>query len=315
MRRGLVLGCGGTLGAAWTVGALHGLQESLEWDPRTAEITVGTSAGAEYGAMLAAGVSVDDLLLAQRGDANAPAWLLEHLAGAPGLLPPVPLPWPTAPRLALRALRGRAPVMAGLTGLLPRGRDRDDRMDRLGERLSGPDGWVTGKQLWLVAVDLGTGARTVFGREGSPAATLSQALRASWCVPAWYPPVEIGGGCYADGGVCSTASVDLLLHADLDEVVVVAPMASSGPVRPRTLAGRGELLLRTVMSRRLTEEVALLQAAGVAVRRVDMSDADLAVAGANFNDDRRRVRVLEQSLSTHRAAATGAAARPGVTVG
>ena len=44
-RRGLVLGAGGVLGAAWTIGALTAVQDELGWDPREAEVLIGTSAG------------------------------------------------------------------------------------------------------------------------------------------------------------------------------------------------------------------------------------------------------------------------------
>ncbi len=61
-RRGLVLGAGGVLGAAWALGALAAVQEQYGWDPREAEELVGTSAGAVLAASLAAGVPVDALL-------------------------------------------------------------------------------------------------------------------------------------------------------------------------------------------------------------------------------------------------------------
>ena len=43
--RGLVLGAGGVLGAAWTIGALAAVQEGYDWDPRSADVLIGTSAG------------------------------------------------------------------------------------------------------------------------------------------------------------------------------------------------------------------------------------------------------------------------------
>jgi NTE family protein len=52
MRRGLVLGCGGTVGSAWQVGVLAAVQRVWQWDPRSAAVVIGTSGGA----MLSAGV-------------------------------------------------------------------------------------------------------------------------------------------------------------------------------------------------------------------------------------------------------------------
>ena len=43
---GLVLGSGGLHGAAQHAGALAALVEATGWDPRTADVVVGTSAGA-----------------------------------------------------------------------------------------------------------------------------------------------------------------------------------------------------------------------------------------------------------------------------
>ncbi|MDT7605817.1 MAG: hypothetical protein QOG96_320, partial [Pseudonocardiales bacterium] len=60
-RRGLVLGAGGFLGAAWMLGALAALQEATSWDAREADLMVGTSAGSVLAGLLRAGVSVDDL--------------------------------------------------------------------------------------------------------------------------------------------------------------------------------------------------------------------------------------------------------------
>ena len=58
MRRGLVLGAGGVLGAAWTIGALAAVQEELGWDPREADVLIGTSAGSVLASALACGVAV-----------------------------------------------------------------------------------------------------------------------------------------------------------------------------------------------------------------------------------------------------------------
>ena len=60
-RRGLVLGGGGVLGAAWMIGALSALEEHEGVDARHYDYIVGTSAGSVVGALLAAGVTVEEL--------------------------------------------------------------------------------------------------------------------------------------------------------------------------------------------------------------------------------------------------------------
>jgi len=62
MTRGLVLGAGGVLGAAWTIGALAALHRADGWDPREADVLIGTSAGSVLASALSCGVGVDTLL-------------------------------------------------------------------------------------------------------------------------------------------------------------------------------------------------------------------------------------------------------------
>ena len=66
-RRGLVLGAGGVLGAAWSIGALNALVEVEGIQPHEADIIVGTSAGSVLAALLGAGVTAWELRDHQRG--------------------------------------------------------------------------------------------------------------------------------------------------------------------------------------------------------------------------------------------------------
>jgi len=47
-RIGLVLGAGGIVGHAFHAGVLGALAEVTGWDPRAAEVVVGTSAGSGW---------------------------------------------------------------------------------------------------------------------------------------------------------------------------------------------------------------------------------------------------------------------------
>lgn len=285
-RRALVLGCGGTVGGAWQIGALAAVRDALSWDPRQAEIIVGTSSGASTSALLACGVGVDELVAAQRGAESAREFVRRFCTRPPAGYPRPPSPVPTSLRLAAAGLRQRSRLLA-LSGLAPRGRSDASFLDDLPPRADHP-------ATWIIAVDVDTGARVAFGRQDAPAAALREAVRASWAVPGWYPPVPIGGRRYLDGGAASPASLDLLAGLGLDEIVVIAPMASDGATVPG-LAGRAERLLRTPMSRTLSAEVATLRAEGTRVITVHPA-AELAVMGANFMDPRRRVAALDAAL-------------------
>ncbi len=290
-RRGLVIGCGGTLGFAWTAVALAEVERQLGWDVRTAEVLVGTSAGSELVATLGSGRTPADLLAALDGQPGADPVLATHLAEHPGNLPPLPRPAMPAPRMVASGLRHRAPLEA-LAGIAPRGTGDAAWLRDFGAALADASGWVSHPATWLVAADARTGQRVAFGSPGAPTATLGDAIAASWGIPGWFPPVEIGGRRYLDGGAVSTGSADLVAPLGLDEVVVLAPMTTRGGVPARGL-DRLERFLRRSMTPVLDREVALLEAHSTRVIRIEPGAAELAAMGPNFMDVARRPATLE----------------------
>lgn len=296
-RRALVVGCGGTLGFAWTVAALTAVEDALDWDARTAEVLVGTSAGAEVVSALGCGRSPADLLAAIRGETGADPVLRAHVRIHPGPLPPVPLPALPGAGLVTAAVRGRVSPGSGLVGLLPRGRGDAHWLRRFGTALTDGRPWPDAAETWLVAADARTGLRVPFGAPGAPETDLGSALAASWAIPGWFPPVRIAGRTYLDGGAVSPTSADLLAPLGLDEVVIVAPMSTSGGA-PATGLSRLERVLRRWMTRTVDREERVLRAAGCRVVRVEPGARELAVTGANFMDPRHLPAVLEIALRT-----------------
>ena len=112
-RRGLVLGAGGVLGAAWMTGALAALQAWLPVPVSELDMMVGTSAGSVLAAALRRGFTVEEMVAHQRG---GPAGALGVL-GSPdlgcGALPPWPRTGVGSPRLLLVALRAPRRVHRG----------------------------------------------------------------------------------------------------------------------------------------------------------------------------------------------------------
>lgn len=162
----------------------------------------------------------------------------------------------------------------------------------------GADGWLARDGVWVVAMDYDTGRRIAFGRDGAPAARLDEAVMASCAIPGWYAPVTIGAGRYVDGGTCSTTSVDLLAREALDEVYVLAPMASFVSDRPRQVAARLERRVRRRVTRRMLTEAHKVSRGGASVTLLAPGPEDLAEIGANLMDPARRLAVLETSLRT-----------------
>ncbi|MGW6424038.1 patatin-like phospholipase family protein [Nocardia sp. NPDC055053] len=285
-RRGLAIGCGGLLGFAWTAVALDAVERALDWDVRTADVLIGTSAGAEIVAALGSGRTPADLLAALDGAPDADPVLAQHVAVDPGTMPP--LPAIGLPGLGLVGAGVRSgSVYTALAGLLPKGRGDANWLRAFGRALAPRGGWVDHPATWLVAADPSSGERVAFGSTDAPHVDLGSAIAASWAIPGWFPPVSIDGRDFVDGGAVSSVSADLLAPLYLDEVVVVAPMTSAGGA-PATGLSRVERLLRAQMTRGLDREVALLRAAGTRVIRVEPGPAELAVMGPNFMDSARR---------------------------
>lgn len=301
-RRGLVLGAGGVLGAAWTIGALHAMAEVEGFVPSECDVLVGTSAGSVLAALLGGGVGVEDLLAHQRGvplphDVGAD-WAYD--TGTGGALPPRPRLTVGSPALLRRSVTHprQLPPLAVLAALTPAGTGTLAEVGRMVSAVAGPDGWLTRAGVWVVAMDYDNGRRVAFGREGAPPARLDEAVTASCAIPGWYAPVAIDGRRYVDGGALSTTSADLLASEHLDEVYVLAPMASFRSDRPRQVAARLERRVRRQVTRRLLGEAQQVGRAGTSVTVLAPGPEDLAEIGANLMDPSRRLAVLETSLRT-----------------
>jgi len=303
-RRGLVLGAGGVLGAAWSIGALVALEETCGFDVREVEVLVGTSAGSVVASLIGAGVTPgdlrDDLLGVPVNGGPLAGYTYDHERATGGSVPRAPRPGLGSTRLLMRSVRHPLSVtpMAALSSLLPAGRGSLWSVRHLIDAVTPPQGWSPHPQLWVVAMDYDTGRRVAFGREGEPKAALAEAVLASCSIPAWYAPVKIGGRRYIDGGTCSPTSVDLLAGLGLDEVHVLAPMASFDYDEPASVAGKVERGFRRTVTRRMVREAGKVRAAGTQVTMIGPGREDLEVIGANMMDPGRRVAVLQTSLRT-----------------
>ncbi|MCA1824775.1 MAG: patatin-like phospholipase family protein [Mycobacteriales bacterium] len=302
-RRGLVLGAGGVLGASWTIGALSALEDTTGWDARTADVIIGTSAGAVLAAFLGSNVATQSLLNHQRGIVAPGDPVIEPLElerDSGNGLPPMPRFRMGSPALWARSARHPRQVtpLAAVSSMMPQGRGSLEPVRRLVEAVTPAGEWASHPRTWIVAMDYDTGRRIPFGRAGSPPAGLSEAVTASCAIPGWYAPVTIGGRRYVDGGACSPTSLDLVVSLGLDEVFVLSPMTSFTFDRPTRAAARVERYLRRLVTRRLVREADKVRAAGTDVVMLGPGPEDLHAIGANLMDPRRRDAVLETSLRT-----------------
>jgi NTE family protein len=299
----VVLGAGGVLGGAWMAGALAALTRVTGWDPRHADCLVGTSAGAVFAAMLAAGVSPARLLPRGRTvPMTSSRWILNELAiqssyRSDHWLPHVPLgSW----RLAIAGMLQRPSpwsLLQTLSGIAPIGRVSADPILRTVQQAV-PHGWAAHPHCRIVATDYATGKRVVFGEVGAPEADLAEAVAASCAIPGFFEPVSINGRRYVDGGLNSLCNLDLLETSDLDVVICLSAMTShlrqdgSDPLQRavHSLLGHG--------AQQLDRQAKALIRRGVDVVILEPSAKDQAAMGVNLMDSRRWGRVLEVALTS-----------------
>ena len=304
-RRGIVLGGGGVLGGTWAVGALHGMQERYGFSANDVEVVVGTSAGSVIAALLSLGVTVTQLRQ-QYGNEEVTegplaGYLFDPDQVTGGHRPSRPRAFtPGSPRLLGESIRhpGLLPATAVLSSLLPPG---GRELTGIGEFIShavGERAWPDQPAAWIVAMDYASGRRVVFGRAGSPVASMPDAVMASCAIPGWFTPVTIGGRSYIDGGTISSTSVDSLTHMKLDEVYVIAPMVTAAQERLPGVLRKIEQKWRSEVTKQARAECAALEATGTVVRMVGPGHEDLEAIGANVMVAARRQNVLETSLRT-----------------
>lgn len=236
LRVGLVLGAGGPLGHAYHAGVLRALEHATGWDAREAQLVVGTSAGAQVGALLRAGLRGEDLAARAAGEPLRPeaAEIARHYVRPDHRRPDAGQAQgrrPAAPGFLLKALGRPSMWRPGrlVSALLPEGRVRLDAQAEGLRRVFG-ESWPD-RDLWITAVHLDTGERVAFGSPGAPAIDVGTAVTCSGAVPGVHAPVRWEGRRYVDGGMASATHLDLVADQAVDIVVVSSPLSMFGVMR------------------------------------------------------------------------------------
>jgi len=201
------------------------LEMATGWDPNSADVVVGTSGGAFVSAMIRAdAVHPDTFIGTGETKEEIHEWLTSYLYRR------------GTPRGGIRWLKkGLLPALRHPSLYVALGSPGIYRTDGIAAWVSDIDADMANswpeKATAIVAYDLDTRSRTPFGTEAAPEVPLSEAVAASSAVPFVYEPVKIGDRWYADGGLASGTSADLVLalREPLDLVLIVAPLAANAP--------------------------------------------------------------------------------------
>ncbi|HKE80505.1 MAG TPA: patatin-like phospholipase family protein [Solirubrobacteraceae bacterium] len=235
----LVLGGGGFTGGVYEIGALRALDLlSVNRTVNQFDVYVGTSAGAFIAAMTANGITPEEMMRVVNRQVPTPFRDID--VGT--LLRPnvmefarrgVMLPWKLA-KLG-RELAGQIgaisamDIVLGLAEVLPSGMYSGAGIERyLRAVLNDPDRTddfrLLDPELYIVATDLDTCERIVFGANEWDDVPISTAVSASTALPMVYQPVKVKDRELVDGGIVSTTNLDIAVEAGAKLVVVVNPL-------------------------------------------------------------------------------------------
>ncbi len=235
----LVLGGGGFTGGVYEIGALRALD--LLAANRTInqfDVYVGTSAGAFVASLCANGVTPEEMMrvVTRQGpqafrDIDLGDLLRLNLPELARTGVRLPLRLASLVRELLPQIGqvSLIDIVLGIAEVLPTGAYTGQGIERYLRRVFEEDGRhddfrALEHELYLVATDLDSCERIVFGADGFDDVPISTAVRASGALPMVYAPVRVGDRELIDGGIVSTTNLDIAVEAGADLVIVINPI-------------------------------------------------------------------------------------------
>jgi NTE family protein len=293
----LVLGGGGAAGNAWEIGIIAGLAEAGLDLTETADLVVGTSAGATAAAQVRSGMPPADLLASVLSPPAQPT-------GQNRERPPS-LPMATVYE-RMRAIGAAATSAAGLQRAMGAfGLESDSvlapgaaqRRAVVAARLPCRE-WPE-RPVIVVAVNAHTGELAAFDRDSG--VELVDAVTASTALPGLVPTVSINGRRYIDGGVRSADNADLA--SGYANVVVLSPLGGRGQAPPE--ADQFEGLRRPPeWGTDLASQVEALRKQGSRVEVITPDAGSRAAMGTNQMDPATRIPAARAGFAQGKQEAT-----------
>lgn len=236
-RAALILGGGGITGGVYELGVLSALDDFLSGKrkPTDFDIYVGISAGSLLAAFLANGISVKEMCKAVLGEEGHRLLLRREDIYEFRFAPFLRAAWTFVRGIgpAVRSLRReRQPVtflnaVALLPQFFPAGFFSNANLERYVARLLSEEGRTNDfnklkRKLFIVATEIDTGDRRVFGGEdvGVP---ISTAIQASSAIPIFFEPVRIDDRFFVDAMAERAGHLDIPISAGARFLVMVNP--------------------------------------------------------------------------------------------
>ncbi|HEY7586089.1 MAG TPA: patatin-like phospholipase family protein [Candidatus Deferrimicrobiaceae bacterium] len=234
----LILGGGGITGGMYELGVLSALDDFLVGGrkPTDFDIYVGISAGSLLAAFLANGVSVKEMCKAVLGDGGHRLLLRREDVYEFRFSPFLRAGWNFLGSIGpvLRYLRRhRQPVtflnaIALFQQFLPAGFFSNSNLEKYVARILSEDGRTNrfeelGGKLYIVATEIDTGERWIFGGGESPDVPISKAIQASSAIPVFFEPVSIGDRFFVDGAAERVGHLDIPISAGARFLLMINP--------------------------------------------------------------------------------------------
>lgn len=250
----IVLAGGGLTGAVYEVGALRAIDAMLvDRHVNDFDIIVGTSAGALVGSMLARGITPSEMMRTLDGTQSGDSRILpKHIFSLntqeflrKGLRLPVTVKDALSHYLRHRRDMNLLDIFWSLTDALPSGlydnRELEKFIQNVWQEYGLSDDFRdVENELYVVATDLDTGKRVVFGSPGWRDVPISKTVSASSAVPLLYRPVRVGDQEFVDGAVRGNASLDIAIEAGARLIVCINPMVPIDNSQKRDIPLLGE---------------------------------------------------------------------------
>ena len=235
----LVLGGGGVTGGVYAVGALRALDLlAVNMNVNQFDVYLGTSSGSFVAALAANGVSTEEMMRAVLGERPAAFRELDARTllqpNLPGLLRSgLGLPRHLV-ELAYQVATARGggsliDALFAFADSLPSGFATTRGIERYLQAVfadpeRSDDFRKLARELYIVATDLDSCERIVFGEPGWDDVPISLAVSASTALPVLYAPVRIADRELIDGGIVSTTNLDVAAAHGAKLIVVVNPL-------------------------------------------------------------------------------------------
>ena len=234
----LILGGGGITGGVYELGVLSALDDFLVGGlkPSDFDIYVGVSAGSLLAAFLANGISVKEMCKAVLGEEGHRLLIRREDIYGFRFSPFLRAAWTFLRSIGpvLRTLhRERQPVtflnaVALFQQFLPAGFFSNANLERYVARILSEEGRTNdfeklGGNLFIIATEIDTGERWVFGAGEASGVPISKAIQASSAIPVFFEPVRIEDRFFVDGSTERVGHLDIPISAGARFLLMINP--------------------------------------------------------------------------------------------